>query len=157
MQRLSCNLVNYRNRKKSGQEEVRRVILRIYSESSWNSSLSSLFLAPLCWDGFGLGDPHPPSELYRYPAVYYPFLRVAYGLGLTGAMSFYFALLQAPLVAQMVKNLPAKLVTQVRPLGGENALVKGMATHSSILDWRNTWTEEPGGLQSVGSQRVRQD
>ena len=131
--------------------------MRIYSESSWNSSLASLFLAPLCWDGFGLGDPHPPSELYRYPAVYYPFLRVAYGLGLTGAMSFYFALLQAPLVAQMVKNLPAKLVIQVRPLGGENALVKGMATHSSILAWRNTWTEEPGGLQSVGSQRVRQD
>ena len=74
-----------------------------------------------------------------------------------GQCYFTFALPQAPLVAQMVKNLPAKLVAQVWPLGGENALLKGMVTHSSILAWRNTWTEDPGGLQSVGSQRVRQD
>ena len=140
------------------------MVKRKWGGWSWGSilsppgtPLSSLFLATLCWDGFGLGDPHPPSELYWYSVVCYPFLRVAYGLGLTGAMSFCCALLWALLVAQMVKNLPAKLVTQVRPLGGENALVKGMATHSSILAWRNTWTEEPGGLESVGSQKVRQD
>ena len=50
------------------------------------------------------------------------------------------------LVAQKVKNLPAVQETQVRSLGWEDALVKGMATHSSILAWRIPWTEGPGGL-----------
>ena len=53
---------------------------------------------------------------------------------------------QASLVAQMVKNLPAMQEAQVRSLGREDPLEKGMATHSSILDWRISWTEEPGGL-----------
>ena len=57
----------------------------------------------------------------------------------------------------MVKNLPAKQETQVRSLGLEGTLEKGMAIHSSILAWRIPWTEEPGGLQSVGSQRVGHD
>ena len=61
------------------------------------------------------------------------------------------------LVAQMVKNLFAMQETQVRFLGGEDALEKGMATHSSILAWRTPWTEEPGGLQSMGLQRVGHD
>ena len=64
---------------------------------------------------------------------------------------------QASLVAQMVKNVPAMRETQVRLLGQEEPLEKGMATHSSILAWRIPWTEEPGRLQSMGSQRVRQD
>ena len=52
----------------------------------------------------------------------------------------------------MVKNLPAKAEeTQVRPLGREDPLEEGMATHSSTLAWRIPWTEEPGGLQSTGS------
>ena len=55
-------------------------------------------------------------------------------------------------MAQMVKNLPAMQETQVRSLGQEDSLEKGMATHSSILAWRIPWTEEPGGLQSTGSQ-----
>ena len=55
------------------------------------------------------------------------------------------------LVAQMVKNLPEIQETQVWFLGQEDLLEKGMATHSSILAWRNPWTEEPGGLQSMGS------
>ena len=54
------------------------------------------------------------------------------------------------LVAQTVKNLPARQETQVQSLGWEDALEKGMATHSSILAWRIPWTEEPGGLQSWG-------
>ena len=54
----------------------------------------------------------------------------------------------------MVKNLPAMQETWVRSLGWEDPLEKGMATHSSILAWRILWTEEPGGLQSMGSQRV---
>ena len=61
------------------------------------------------------------------------------------------------LVAQMVKNLPAMQETQVKSLGQENPLEKGMATHSSILVWRVPWTEEPGGLRFMGSQRVTQD
>ena len=59
---------------------------------------------------------------------------------------------QAFLVAQMLKNLPAMQETQVHSLGWEDPLEKGMATHSSILAWRIPWTEEPGGLQSMGLQ-----
>ena len=61
------------------------------------------------------------------------------------------------LVAQMVKNLLAMQETQVRTLGQEDPLEKGKATSSSILAWRIPWTEEPGGLQSMGSQRVGHD
>ena len=61
----------------------------------------------------------------------------------------------ASLVAQMVKNPPAIQETQVRSLGWEDSLEKGMANHSSIVAWRIPWTEEPSGLQFVGSQRVR--
>ena len=61
------------------------------------------------------------------------------------------------LVVQMVKNVPAKQETQVQSLGGEDPLEKEMATHSSILAWKIQWTEEPGGLQSMGSQTVRHD
>ena len=57
----------------------------------------------------------------------------------------------------MVKNVPVMQETWVRSLGWENSLEKGMATHSSILAWRSSWTEEPGGLQSMGLQRVRYD
>ena len=56
------------------------------------------------------------------------------------------------LVAQMVKNLPSMWETGVRSLGQEDPLRKGMATHSNILAWRIPWTEEPGGLQLIGSQ-----
>ena len=58
---------------------------------------------------------------------------------------------------QSVKNLPAVQETRVRSLGWEDSLEKEMATHSSILAWKISWTEEPGGLQSVGSQRVGHD
>ena len=54
----------------------------------------------------------------------------------------------------MVKNLPAMQETQVQLLGQEDPVEKEMATHSSILAWEIPWAEEPGGLQSVGSQRV---
>ena len=57
----------------------------------------------------------------------------------------------------MVKNLPAKLETWVQSLGQEDPLEKEMATHSSILAWIIPWAEEPGGLQSRGSPRVRHD
>ena len=60
----------------------------------------------------------------------------------------------ASLVTQMVKNLPAVQEAQVWSLGQEDALEKGMATHSSIPAWRIPWTEEPDRLQFIGSQRV---
>ena len=61
------------------------------------------------------------------------------------------------LVAQMVKNLPIMQETQVRSLGWEDPLKEEMANHSSILTCRIPWTEEPGGPQSMGSQRVGDD
>ena len=73
--------------------------------------------------------------------------------GQTQTLNYFYA----SLVAQMVKNLPAVQETWVRSLCWEDPLEKGMATHSSILVWRIPWKEEPGGLQSVGSQRVRHD
>ena len=60
-------------------------------------------------------------------------------------------------VAQMVKNLPAMLETWVWSLGQEDPQEKGTASHSSIPAWRIPWTEEPGGPQSIGSQRVGHD
>ena len=64
---------------------------------------------------------------------------------------------RASLVAQSVKNLPAVQETQVQFLGWEDPLEKEMATHSSILAWKISWTEEPDGLQSRGLQRVEHD
>ena len=63
----------------------------------------------------------------------------------------------ASLVAQMVKHLTTVWETWVRSLGQEDPLEKEMATHSSIHAWKITWTEEPGRLQSMGSQRVVHD
>ena len=63
---------------------------------------------------------------------------------------------RASLVARMLKNLPAMWETWVRSLGRKDPLEKGLATHSNILAWRILWIKEPGGLQSIESQRVRQ-
>ena len=65
----------------------------------------------------------------------------------------WFCLLTS-LVAQMVKRLPTMRETRVQSLGREDFLEKEMATHSSILAWKIPWTEKPGRLQSMGSQRV---
>ena len=62
--------------------------------------------------------------------------------------------LSASLVAQMVQRLPAMQETRVRSLGQEDPLEKEMAIHSSTLAWKIPWMEEPGGLQSMGLQRV---
>ena len=71
--------------------------------------------------------------------------------------SKYFYLFWVSLVAQRLKHLPAMRETQVQSLGWEDPLEKEMATHSSIHAWRIPWTEEPGGLQSMGSQRTGHD
>ena len=60
-------------------------------------------------------------------------------------------------MTQMVKNLPVMRETWVQSLGWEDILEKKMATHSSIIAWESPWAEEPGGLQSTGSQRVVHD
>ena len=60
-------------------------------------------------------------------------------------------------MAQKVKHLPTMWETRVQSLGQEDLLEKEMATHSNILAWKIPWTEEPGGLQSMGSQRVGHD
>ena len=63
----------------------------------------------------------------------------------------------ASLAAQRLKHLPVMQETWVQSLGREDSLEKEMATHSSVLAWRIPWMEEPGGLQSMGSQRVRHE
>ena len=72
-------------------------------------------------------------------------------------LSFFLQTLISCFLAQRLKRLPAMRETSVRSLGWEDSLEKEMATHSSILAWRIPWTEEPGGLQSTGSQRVGHD
>ena len=69
----------------------------------------------------------------------------------------YTVVLRASLVAQSVKNLPAVQETVIQALSWEDPLEKEMANDSSILAWKISWTEEPGGLQSMGSQRVGHD
>ena len=60
-------------------------------------------------------------------------------------------------MAQTVKNLPAMQESWIRSLAQKDPLEKDMTAHSNLLTWGITWTEEPGGLQSMGSQRVRHD
>ena len=72
-------------------------------------------------------------------------------------MANFFFISLAFLVAQIIKNLPVIQETCVRYLGREVALEMGIAAHSSIPTWRIPWAEEPGGLQSIGSQRVGHD
>ena len=72
-------------------------------------------------------------------------------------MTFIFTAPGASLAAQLVKDPPAMQETQVPSLGQEDPLEKEMATHSSILAWRILWTEEPGGLESMGLLGVGHD
>ena len=69
-------------------------------------------------------------------------------------ITWFYNVVLASLVAQMVKYLPAMLKTWVESLGQEDSLEKEIAIHFSILAWRIPWREEPGGLQSMGSQSV---
>ena len=75
----------------------------------------------------------------------------------TGHLFIYIAIKQASLVAQTEKNLPAKQADAGLIPGSGRSPGERMATHSSILEWRNPWTEEPGGPQSMRLQRVRHD
>ena len=73
------------------------------------------------------------------------------------ALQKLLSLIRASLVAQRLKHLPAMQETHVQSLDREDPLEKEMATHFSILAWRIPWMEEPGRLQSMGSQKVRHD
>ena len=79
-------------------------------------------------------------------------LAAAAAVQIAASLREYFSL-----VAQMVKHLPTMWETWVRSLGGEDPLKKETATHSNTLAWKLPWMEEPGRLQSVGSQRVGDD
>ena len=91
---------------------------------------------------YNTGNPGSIPGLGRYP-----------GEGIGYPLQYF----GASLVVQTVKNPPVMQEIWVRSLNWEDPLEKGMATHSSILAWRIPWTEEPGWLQSMGSQRVRHD
>ena len=83
-------------------------------------------------------------------------LTICYGDGIT-IQGHWTSLTLDFLVAQILKNLPVMQKNSVQSLGWEELLEKGMATCSSILAWKILWTEEPGGLQSRGSQRLGHD
>ena len=74
--------------------------------------------------------------------------------GLKGRFRDRYTDIWGSLITQLVKNLPAMQETRVHFLGQEDPVEKRMATHSSILAWRIPWAEEPGGLQSMGSQEL---
>ena len=78
-------------------------------------------------------------------------------LSLSVCICFFWFSIYVGFPSGPVKNLPAVQETQVQSLGQEDPLEEVMATHSSILAWRIPWTEEPGRLQSMGSQRVGHD
>ena len=86
----------------------------------------------------------------RYHSI--PFLSLSWKAYLKKSKSY-----TNSLVTQRLKHLPARRETRVQSLGREDPLEKEMATHFSILAWKIPWTEEPGRLQSTGSQRVRHD
>ena len=83
--------------------------------------------------------------------------KITFSTNDAGTIGYLYTVKWASLVAQTVKHLPAVQETRVRSLGWENPLEKEMATHSRTLVWKITWAEEPGRLQSMGSQRVGHD
>ena len=113
----------------------------------------SLILLDQLWFACGCLSPFSWNSLLRFSWSYIllelPFSPPLYW--------FVLSFIGASLVAQMVKNLPAMWETWVLSLGWEDPLKKGKTTHSSILAWRVSWTEEPGRLLSMGSQRIRHD
>ena len=117
-------------------------------------------VVPLCWDelrgalgGFPSGSAGKESACNAGDPGSIPGSRRSAGEGI----SYLLQCSWASLVAQMVKNLPAMQETQLSSLDQKDPLEKGMATYSSILAWRIAWSEEPGGLQLMGSQRVGHD
>ena len=116
----------------------------------WAGWMSAWFLSSWLASGLGcrerLGSSRASLPLFPIPSF------------LTPTLCFSKILpLEASLVAQRIKNLPAMWDTQVWPLGWEDLLEKGMATHSSVLAWEIVWINEPVGLQFMGLQQVGHD
>ena len=82
---------------------------------------------------------------------------LSFSMFLSPLRTIFFPSIEASLVAQLVKNLPAVQESQVQSLGQEDPLEKEMATYFRILAWRIPWTEDLGRLQSMGPQRIRYD
>ena len=99
----------------------------------------------LAWRILWTGEPGGPQSMWPHE------------LNMTERLQNTFLKFLNPKVAKMVKNPPGMWETWVRSLGWDDPLEEGMATHSSILAWRIPQTEEPGRLQSIGSQRVGHD
>ena len=119
----------------------------------WGELLSRISSAPICSWSF-------PSWLtWNFSIILLFALFFSSGCNITffSFISTFLCIIGASLVAQRLKRLPAMQETWVQSLGQEDPLEKEMATHSSILAWRIPWMEEPGGLQSTGSQRVGHD
>ena len=96
---------------------------------------------------------YPRKRSYEKTQIYYLHVSTCEYYSFISPLSSW----GASLVAQKVKNLPEEQKTWARSLGMEDPLEKEMATHSSVLAWRIPWTEEPGGLQFMGSQRAGHD
>ena len=89
--------------------------------------------------------------------IFLPAILIPASASSSPAFLMRYSAYRASLVAQAVKRLSATLETRVRSLGWEDPLEKEMATHSSTLAWKIPWIEEPGRLQSMGSQTVGHD
>ena len=113
-------------------------------QASWSHTISTVLHHVQFW-AYCVFNPLVPPQNSEELTVLFP--------DLPGHVSTYWS----SLVAQVVKSLPATRETQAWFLGRENPLEKEMATHSSTLAWRIPWMEEPGRLQSVGTQRVGHD
>ena len=104
------------------------------------------------------GDPSCTSQFCDPGQVTHPlslnFLMCKMGLTIPKTIGWFYGLSKRMYLAQLAKNPPAMQATPVQSLGQEDPLEKGMATHSSILAWKIPWTEEPGGLQSTGLQKL---
>ena len=121
--------------------------------------LSLIFPSPssLNWrTSFQEHHQHFPYIHYFHPE-FPPYIPFSSTKSFSDASNRTSLILSVSMMAQMVKNLPAVQETQVWFLGWEDPLEKRVATHSSILAWRILWTEEFGGLPSMGSQTVRHD
>ena len=90
----------------------------------------------------------------EYLFIYFAFILLTIYLFIYFWLCWVFVTTWAFLVAQILKHLPAKQETRVWSLGWEDPVEKEMAIHSSILAWKNPWTEEPGGLQSMGHREL---
>ena len=138
------------------RQQISEALLPLPTPSAWGTSLSrSLYKFHLSFD-INASEVLGLTFLWFSTTRFFFFFLNPCFPSVLDYVRFY-SYNRVSLVAQMVKNLSAMQATQVWSLGWEDPLEKEMVTHSSILAWRISWTEEPGGLQSMRSQRVWHD